>query len=470
MARPVWESQSRLEVTRHRMKAAKLPFSPRIKDLYLLSAPRLGLISKKRKIKFLIEHAQLVSKMIQMLSRSQRIRVNGTLHRAYRVYAKDKVEASAYTSAKKTIAHLTNNPSGREVRLVFRLFAKHLVELEKAGQKQHIKKNLQKYLDDRQIPYDKKIFEESLIEFIDAMPRQFGIVGVQVDVFEQIYLSKRRARKITTDERNVLSRKVVRRVIKGKNLTRNQKKRVMGIAKREAKRAVKQLHSKGELNGLSESSIAKALEAEVNRIVEGIEMDVLPTYEKKEPVDRPNLSTVSTKLNRLRKSGTRKGRKNEYLSENGVRKKKSSKPVSTKVRDLVKEATPTRRKTNQVEVQLRTIRSENRAAANKFGTLLDERLLSTGSLSRLMTAGPLARRRFIDVIEETDFLDHFGGEGVETLARGVAYIGPTGNKVDIVKNVFNENGFKKMYSFLLRNNVIKLHSGRRSIYLARSKR
>jgi hypothetical protein len=132
------------------------------------------------------------------------------------------------------------------------------------------------------------------------------------------------------------------------------------------------------------------------------------------------------------------------------------------------EARPGGEKFNPTEFILGEIGKESGKTASFLRGLHSRGLITQGALSRLFTSGSLTQKVFRKVAEDRGFRAGFGGRELESLARGLAFIGPKGKQTERVRKAFQGEKGKQLFEFLEGNGFINTqHTQGLVTYLAR---
>ncbi|MDO8625230.1 MAG: hypothetical protein Q7R47_04040, partial [Candidatus Diapherotrites archaeon] len=114
------------------------------------------------------------------------------------------------------------------------------------------------------------------------------------------------------------------------------------------------------------------------------------------------------------------------------------------------------------------ITRQNPAAAQFLSQRLARRDISSDTVTRLFTAGPLTIRVFQHALDQAGFEQAFGRTEIETLARGLANIGGFGKKNERAKAGFRSSRGTEIFEFLVRNGLLETrHHKGQAVYLKR---
>jgi hypothetical protein len=326
---------------------------------------------------------------------------------------------------------------------------------------------LRKYLEARGIPLDKRVFEQVLKEFVRDRENYSGTRGLRVRFFEREYLAKAKKSRAEQQLESRLTNRAVQAVLRQNRLTANQKGVVTRRAQREFNQFIQKLYGQANFHEMPVEEVEQQIEIESRRIHELIQRKVLPNFSGKKRKVTTRRKTEAP----VRKPGSREERIANHALEVAKREEAKEQRLRRGQVGVKEQAAEVSRKPFDVGTYcLAEISKRNAGEGVQFRALLKSRSLSPYSLKALFIGGPLTQKVFLDAINKHGFIERFGAQQVNALARGVSYMRSTGAKIDRVLNEFRSKQSGKIFRFLVKARLIDpSHGGGKEVYLVKVK-
>jgi hypothetical protein len=354
-----------------------------------------------------------------------------------------------------------------------------IVLAERQSFSANLKAGIQAYFKARSIPFDRNAFDAAYNYYFAEGGKKFSNIRHPMDLadFEREYLYARKdfrgLDQINAEEVNALFSKVVGRT----RLTPNQRrvvKKWLSAHRQELKKTRTQLleEYKRKPGGLKQlfqqpqdspawTEFFNRLIQINNQFIELARQQALAPFLARPRVKQKPATRELTEA--TRKLGTRAERMAEYAPHE---KEKRARTAEVKSRNQL--ASISGRPFDSTEYALTAMTKENLQTGSMFRELVKKGQLKRGTIVNLFTSGSLTQKIFLQTMQETDFVQRFGVKHIDTLARALAYIGPTGRDIQRTIRNFQSPQGREMFEFLERNGLIETHhGGGKVVYLRR---
>jgi len=374
-------------------------------------------------------------------------------------------------------AHFLSDLKQSTLKDIFNFTRREIITSEVKGLRSRFINHMRKYFKARKISLstksEKEAFDAAVSKFFSERKFEELDKPIRLAAFEKDYFGFRKSFRsselMDAETRNSMASET----FQGTRLTNNQWKAVRKwfakhweerMARRD--KAIKEFARKR-----ASQQEPEALAENMKRMTEKID---LIDKEFKERAKR-ELTQVFVKNNKTaappepkRESNFKQGTRAERIASYTPREKtpversqemKSEERVARSLRGVP---------FNAVQHALESMKSENASNARFFENLFKKKEISSGALTKLFISGTLTQKVFRAVAKDPEFMPIFGIKGLELLARGLSFIGPTGRKsVGVMRNFQGKTG-KRMYEFLEKKNYINTGSGGNNVtYLSR---
>jgi len=339
-----------------------------------------------------------------------------------------------------------------------RMCATRIVTVETERFQKQFASHFIKYLKERGIDYEKKAFSMAMDTIISGKTL-LDLARVSPIEFEKAYVG---GLKVVRGLELGLGRsinKVIEKAFKGKKLTPMQKKAVVRWMNGHLNE-FEQVKATILRVSTDANSYKKLMDEAEEIIFKKIYADLAPSFFAKQREARvPLESRVQKKL------GDRVKRMMQYS--------RSERIADAARRDSFERVEEYAKKVNKsfnpVDYCLTELTKENHSAGAQFRQLVNSKLLNSMSLRGLFSKGSLTQKIFLKALQEHKFTSDFGEQNINALARGLAYIGPTGKKIGHAIRAFQSPQATRIFEFLEKNGLIETsHGGGNVVYLKRT--
>jgi len=322
-------------------------------------------------------------------------------------------------------------------------------------------RGLKSYLEKRNIPFNKKIFEKSVERFMRLCPLEETVSGkISLTGFEQFYLKNLKEEREMKMVGASINNTLIKQVFRGVRLTPNQR--------RAAKRWLVSHHDE-VFSIFNQRVVGKNLaydraHAEVEKVIEELagrmRAELLPSFIQN---NKSSHAVQGNGILQQKKIGNRQERINNHVKEdNGLRARNQV------VQEKERAATISGAPFDSVSFCLQELKKQNPLVAERFNQFVKSGTLGAGSLKSLYTSGSLAQKTFLTAVDKTGFVSVFGEKQLGPLARFVAFVGPGGRQIPHAKRAMQSAKSEEIYRFLEKNKLIETqHVGGSVVYLAR---
>jgi hypothetical protein len=320
------------------------------------------------------------------------------------------------------------------------------------------------YLEARKIPFDSAVLDlvtEKILREEDIKYLMFG--KFDFARFERAYIGALKDKRKETIETAALRNYIFREAFPRNKFTVNQTKAVrswIDTVIRDYRRAWRRAPGEHEREGnLSRVNAETFIQETVGAARQKFSQFSAPKVQNgRVPVSKQTVSVI-------KKPGSRQ----ERIANYSPREKEASR-VATAIQERENVVRVLGQQSNPLEQSLVKIGAEDGVVVAQRLRTFSTRGLSTDMVGKLSIVGSLSRKCFFAAIDSKRFVERFGEQKLDSLARIIAYIGPEGKEISIVKRFAarSVSSGPEIYSFLVKNGILdEGHVGGTVVYLAR---
>lgn len=338
-----------------------------------------------------------------------------------------------------------------------------LLERSSKAQEKVFTKQYKRFLEQRKLPFERKVFDVTLREFLSEQePRNWVSGRFSVADFERLYISNFKEFRMFQITKNTHNNIVISEAFKGIRLTGNQKRTARRWLDRNFSKYKDLLQLKlkkmGELkvrNGVegylvSEKDMQK-ISAEVFSKMAADLREQFSEFAKK-PIAKKKTSQITKTSSSAKKPGTR----DERIASYNKRTKEEMESSKRKKEITVAQATSglSGKKFDATSHCLSVLKKDDPKIERQFSTLLKNKELSPGIFVKIFTSGNLTQRRFLQVANSKTFREQFGIKGVNAAGNFLSAIGPKVIKIEAVVNSVRSKDASAIFKFLEKKGIL----------------
>ncbi len=446
--RSPWAKQPKSQVFKIRQAHGQLNHPKKIKDALVLNK-RYPNITTQEKIDFLKRHAKEAARANKKFTKGIK---QSTLEECFRKGMLQWMENEHDTnSAFANTLNLILGSGRNSERLTGEILKKT------AG-----------YLEERKIPVEPHILGNALSAHFKKNKMETPNQALDLRAIEKEYIKHRKFARMIGFEANKTVNFYLGKIIGNARLNPGQKKAAKKWLFKELGKHEERLEN--EANNLfleNEKEWTQETAEKINRKIEEIDAEFVEGAQK--TLWKRFLKQAKHQPEPARKRGEAEklGRRDERMARY-TPKEKNPKQRQAEIKTAENMAKRSGRRFDSAEYAIRQIASANPGAGRKFRELAGLKKLDRESIVRLFTSGTLAQKTFLKAVVEKGFESRFGQRDINALAKGIAFIGPVGRKIEKAKKAFQSPKGKQIFEFLEKEGLVETHhSGGSVAYLKR---
>ncbi len=332
-----------------------------------------------------------------------------------------------------------------------------LLDKERKARKQKIYINSKEYLKNRGFNVTDDVLESALREYFENKKLSMG-GALNLLELEKLYVRFKKQKTELDQLINFHIKNLTASVVFGLRLTKAQRKRSKKVVSSRIHGFLENLQNSYNTSTQTPEEKNEFVKQSVKRFTEEIREELLKEFTQKSKtivVDRTQPESV--------KSGTRAKRMAAYVPRETTSRQRQT--DLTVQKGFSKGA---KKQFDSVNYSLSEIGKDNPQTANAFLELLNQRRLSRGSIVNLYISGPLTLKIFLKAILDPDFERNFGRAYIDSMARGMSFIGNSGKLIPRAIKAFQSPKARELFDFLERKGLLETHhGGGKVVYLRR---
>ncbi|AJF59572.1 MAG: hypothetical protein QT03_C0001G0061 [archaeon GW2011_AR10] len=308
---------------------------------------------------------------------------------------------------------------------------------------------IENYLQKRGIPVDRETVKIAFELAGKPTLEELSETGIDLRNIEREYLEIRRGDRFVFQEKNKDINRIFFRAFGHERLTPAQRRRaknwiINNFEKFEKRR--RELYKELTVDRPQQdlANLSEAVDKAETEFIQTAQQKFIQTFK---PTKKVQVAVAITE--KPAKVGTRAERMAAY-----VPREKTVEQRKQEIRQREEIAKETKRGFNVAEYCLEEISKENNQTGKTLREMMQKRLLNRDSLVSLFTSGSLTQRVFLAAVQEKGFAQQFGPRSINVLARGLAFIGPQGRKVERAKRAFQSAQAEQMFQFLEKHDLL----------------
>jgi hypothetical protein len=359
-----------------------------------------------------------------------------------------------------------------------------------------LKKNVEKYLRGRKLPFNGGLVSLVVMDYVATVrPEELFAGRINLAKIENHYIRLLKEERTARQRFSEINNKLIRAALQGLGVS-NKK---VGVARRWVEREHEKYAQLFERR-IKETIQAMALPQEEitieGRRAKAVKLDgslqetlgkiskeiwelekkdlrefVISTMPKLKKGEGVRLSNGNGN-NSARKIGSREQRMTEYgaRSTQEMDEVVSARQNAAKLESAKMTARTVGTRFDDLGYCLREIEKTNPNLSVQMRSMLKQGTLKQNSVIQLFSNGNLAQRTFSRAINEFKFIESYGPDKVESLARMIYVIGPRVPRIDNVRKSINPRDSALIFDFLVKTGLANPnHRGGKCVMLARAK-
>ncbi len=347
-----------------------------------------------------------------------------------------------------------------DVNKLVRIAAHRLIEREAKNFLLAFPGKIEAYLKGRKMPIDRKLVAATGTRYLHLHGLKGVIGGINLAEIEKRYLELRKSCRWETQEMREDVNMFLQKASRGIRLNPEQRRRMKKwISKNYAVHIQNLKRISRESHGDYSAALAKFRQMNAE-FEQSISNEIKARFGKQPRQKAEPMAPIAP----ARKLGAREERIASH-----VPREKSETERAKQMDEVAEVSKQLGQPFNQAEYCLGEIGKESPETSAYFRGLLADKNLSGNSLTRLFTSGSLTQRIFVRALKNTPFIQRFGVNEINALARGLSFIGPKGKQITMAVRAFQSPTARDIYGFLEGVGLIETqHGGGTVVYLKRT--
>ncbi len=359
-----------------------------------------------------------------------------------------------------------------------------------------LRKNVERYLRERKLPFDRAIANLVIIEYISTVrPQELFSGKINLQRVEQGYIKLLKEERTAKQRFSQINNKLIKVALQGLGVSNKkvavarrwverEHEKYAQLFERRIKETIQALAlPQEEITVGGRKAKAVKLGESLQETLGNISKEVWE-LEKKDlrefvisTMPRTKKGGVSRVSNGNGNSSAQKaGSREQRIAEHGARvTSETAEAISARQNIAKLESAKLTARTvgtmfDDLGYCLREIEKTNPNLSIQMKSMLKQGTLKQNSVIQLFANGNLAQRTFSRAINEFKFMETYGPDKVESLARMIYVIGPRVPRIDNVRKSINSRDSALIFDFLVKTGLANPnHRGGKCVMLTRAK-